>query len=100
MGIKIKPSDLYFRYPRKREGGLPTVTNFAIDKNYFDRDNLDEVIPMFEAVMDALATQDGAILQMAEEVLNEKIPRFIDTREDVYHCLIETLESILGRSRQ
>ena len=100
MGIKIKPSDLYFRYPKKRIGGVKPEVDFAIDGNYFDRDNLDEVIPMFEAIMDALGTQDGEILQMAEEILNERIPRFVDTREAVFHCIIETLEAVFGRTRQ
>lgn len=95
MGIEIKPSDLQYRYPRKKEWReLPKFTGKP-DPSPFDRDDLYEVIPMFEAVMDTLGTDDGAVLHRIEEILNNEIPRFIATREDVYDCLLGAMRDIL-----
>lgn len=95
MGVKIKPSDLQYRYPRKKETRhLPKFTGKP-DQNPFDRDDLYEVIPMFEAAMDALGTSDGRVLHRLEEILNNDIPRFISTREEVYDCLVEVMRDIL-----
>ena len=92
MGIVINPSDLYYKYPRKKEtreqpkfGGLPDATPF-------DKDDQFEVIPMLEAVMDQLKSQDGAILEKLEEVLIYQMPGFIDTREQVFEFLVSTMQ--------
>lgn len=96
MGVTIKPSDLQYRYPRKKEtrefpkfAGLP-------DPHPFDRDDLYEVIPMFEAVMNELGSNDGTVLHRQEEILDHDIPRFVGTREAVYSCLIGVLRDLLG----
>lgn len=95
MGIQIKPSDLQYKYPRKKETrDLPKFTGTP-DPAPFDRDDLYEVIPMFEAVMDALGTVDGRILHKIEEILNKGVPSFINTREGVYDCLVEVMRDIL-----
>lgn len=88
MGIQIKPSDLYFRYPRKKENR--TLPKFCgkPDAQPFDRYDLYEVIPMFEVVMDELGTQDQAVLQRIEELLDQ-LPGFIDTREMIFDALID-----------
>ena len=55
MGIAIKPSDLNYKYPKNiidRE--RPKFTGKP-DPAPFDRDDLYEMLPMLEAVMDALA---------------------------------------------
>lgn len=96
MGIQIKPSDLQYRYPRNKEKrDFPKFTGKP-DPAPFDRDDLYEVIPMFEAVMDALGTDDGRVLHRLEEILNREIPRFIGTREEVYDCLVGAMREILG----
>lgn len=88
MGIQIKPSDLYFRYPRKKENrDLPKFCGKP-DAHPFDRYDLYEVIPMFEAVMDELGTQDQTVLQRIEELLDQ-LPGFIDTREMIFDALID-----------
>ena len=95
MGVKIKPSNLQYRYPRKKATRhLPKFSGLP-DPSPFDRDDLYEVIPMFEAVMDELGTVDEAVLHRLEEILNDEIPRFINTREDVFNCLFETMSDIL-----
>jgi len=96
MGVKIKPSDLQYRYPRKKETRELPKFRGKPDSNPFDRDDLYEVIPMFEAVMDGLGTADGRVLHRLEEILNNDIPRLVDTREDVYDCLLEMLREVLG----
>jgi len=97
MGIQIKPSDLYYRYPRKKTTrGLPKF-NGKPDQHPFDREDLYDVIPMFEAVMDELESNDGEVLQRMEEVLNNEVPRFIATREEVFDCLVETMQGLLGK---
>ncbi len=96
MGVTIKPSDLQFRYPRKKETReLPKFSGLP-DPNPFDRDDLYDVIPMFEQVMDTLEVNDGQVLHKLEEILNDDIPRFINTREEVYNCLVGMMRDILG----
>lgn len=95
MGIQIKPSDLQYKYPRRKETrDLPKFRGKP-DAAPFDRDDLYEVIPMFEAVMDTLRTDDGQVLHRLEEILNNDIPRFIATREDIYDCLCGMMRNIL-----
>lgn len=92
MGIEIKPSDLYYKYPRKKETrDHPKFTGLP-DKTPFDRDDQYEVIPMLEAVMDALGTQDGAFLEKLEEIMIYQMPGFIETREQVFEFLVSTLK--------
>ena len=88
MSIEIKPSDLYYRYPRKKETReAPKFTGLP-DPLPFDRNDLYEVIPMFEAVMDELESVDGAVLQRIEKILNDQVPTFIRSREEIYRCLV------------
>lgn len=97
MGIVIKPSDLYFRYPRKKENReLPKFCGKP-DANPFDRYDLYEVIPMFEAVMDELGTQDQTVLQRMEEQL-DRLPAFINTREKIFDALLEGVEKYAAES--
>ena len=97
MGIEIKPSDLYYRYPRKKETrDLPKFTGLP-DPLPFDRNDLYEVIPMFAAVMDELGSVDGAVLHRIEVILNDYVPHFISSREEIYRCLVEMMRDELGR---
>ncbi len=96
MGILIKPSDLQYKYPRdiaRRE--LPKFTGKP-DPAPFNRDDLYEVLPMFAAVMDALGTDDGRVLHLIEDILNQDLPRCISTREEVFDCLVETARERFG----
>ena len=96
MGIEIKPSDLYYRYPRKKESReLPKFVGKP-DPRPFDRYDLYEVVPMFEAVMDALGSQDQDLLQRIEENL-DKMPGFISTREMIFDALIDGVKDFLER---
>ncbi len=96
MGIQIKPSDLQYRYPRRKETRALPKFSGKPDPHPFDRDDLYEVIPMFEAVMDDLGTVDGKVLHRMEVVLNNEVPRFIATREEVFDCLVEVMRELLA----
>jgi hypothetical protein len=96
MAIEIKPSDLYYRYPRKKETReAPKFTGLP-DPLPFDRNDLYEVIPMFEAVMDELESVDGAVLQRIEKILNDQVPAFIRSREEIYRCLVAMMQEEFG----
>lgn len=98
MGIVINPSDLYFRYPRKKENReLPKFCGKP-DANPFDRYDLYEVIPMFEAVMDELGTRDQTVLQRIEELLDQ-LPGFISTREMIFDALVDGAKDFAGTYR-
>ncbi|NJC89170.1 MAG: hypothetical protein FIB02_11680 [Desulfuromonas sp.] len=96
-GLTIKPSDLYYRYARKK--ATRAVPKFAgkPDPHPFDRDDLYEVIPLLEAVMAALGSTDGRVLYRAEEVMVNEMPGFIRTREEVYDCLVAVMSELLER---
>lgn len=95
MGIEIKPSDLYYRYPRKKATReVPKFTGLP-DPLPFDRNDLYEVIPMFAAVMDELGSVDGAVLQRIEVILNDNIPHFINSREEIFRGLVESMRDEL-----
>ncbi|MBN2645008.1 MAG: hypothetical protein JXR59_05990 [Desulfuromonadaceae bacterium] len=97
MGLAIKPSDLYYKYPRKKETrDLPKFSGLP-DATPFDRDDLYEVIPMFEAVMNAAGSVDGAVLQGVEELMIYHMPQLLSTREEVYTFLVTAVCDRLGK---
>ena len=96
MSIIVKASDLKFKYPRdiaNREepkfAGLP-------DPAPFNRDDLYDVLPMMGAVMDELGSEDGEILNLLEDLLNQ-MPRFLSTREEVFDYLQGSARECLRR---
>ena len=96
MGITIKASDLYHKYPKDVQNRHKPKFSGVPDPEPFNRDDIYEVVPMLEAVMDALGTTDGRILHLAEEIMVMEMPRFISTREQVFECLVETVRERLG----
>jgi len=93
--IAIKPSDLYYKYRRQKERlGIPKFAGKP-DLHPFDRDDLYEVIPMFEAVMNELGSLDGRVLKRLEEVMVFEMPTFIITREEVFDCLVGVMRELL-----
>ena len=94
-GIAINPSDLYYKYPRKKvTRDLPKFCGKP-DPHPFDRADLYEVLPMLEAVMTELGTVDGNVLHRAEEVMINEMPGFIRTREEVFDCLVAVMRELL-----
>lgn len=96
MGITIKPSDLWYRYKRKKETrDRPRFEAGKPDAHPFDADNLYEVIPMFEAVMDTLERNDEHVLRELEEILNRGVPGFLSRRDEVYDYLLGSIREVL-----
>ena len=96
MAVQIKPSDLYYRYARKKEGHDRPRFSGPPDPRPFDRDDLYEVIPMCEAVMDALGSTDGRVLRQLEEILVRELPFCVESREEVFACLLGALRELLA----
>jgi len=94
--ITIRPSDLYYKYTRKK--ATRKLPKFAgkPDSHPFDRDDLYEVIPMLEAVMSALEKDDGRILNRLEEVMIFEMPSFISRREEVFDYLLGMMREDLA----
>lgn len=100
MGVTIKPSDLRYKYRRDKQAReLPRFTGNP-DGRDFDRDNLYQVLNMFEVVMAALDSSDGIVLEELEEVLVRDLPLFLQTREEVFDFLYFTMrEKLEGAQR-
>lgn len=86
MSIIVKVSDLKFKYPRDipnrkkaKFAGLP-------DTAPFNRHDLYEILPVLTAVMNELKSQDGEVLHLVEDILND-MPSFISTRGEVFDYL-------------
>ena len=96
MNVEIKPSDLYYRYPRNKEKREFPKFSGKPDPAPFDLNDMYEVIPMYEAVMSALGTNEMDVLHRMEEVLNNDVPGFVQTREEMYDCLLMVMRGLLG----
>lgn len=100
MGLTIKPSDLRYKYRRNKQSReLPKFVGKP-DGRGFDRDNLYEVLNMFEVVMNALGFRDGAVLEDLEEVLVRDLPSFLQTREEVFDFLYFVMQEKLQGTRR
>lgn len=96
MGITIKASDLYYRYPKETKTRQLPKFSGKPDKNPFNRDDLYEVLPMLGAVMDALGSDEQRVLQVAEEIMIRQLPRFLGAREEVFDFLVACTGEMLG----
>lgn len=94
MPLIIKASDLKFRYPRDISNRDQPKFSGVPDSTPFNRDDLFDVLPMLSKTMNALETNDGKILDMLEDILNQ-MPAFIKTREEVYDYLLGTVRECL-----
>lgn len=95
-GVKLKASDLYYKYPKDIANRHKPKFAGKPDPAPFNRDDLYEVLPMMEAVMNELGTTEGRVLNMLEEIMITEMPRFIESREMVFDCLVETARERLG----
>ncbi|HEY3308348.1 MAG TPA: hypothetical protein VGJ93_07815 [Desulfuromonadaceae bacterium] len=94
MPIVVNPSDFKFKYPRDvahrhdpKFAGLP-------DPASFNRDDLYEILPIMNFAMNELGSDDGAVLHLLEDILNE-MPRFITTRGEVFEYLLGSARECL-----
>lgn len=86
MPIIVKASDFKFKYPRDiANRDQPKFTGLP-DSTPFNRDDLYEIVPMMTAVMNDLESEDGEVLNLLEDLLNQ-MPRFISSRGEVFDYL-------------
>lgn len=95
MGIRIKPSDLYYRYRHVKTTQHEPKFAGKPDPHPYDRDDLYEVIPMLGAVMDHFNCADASVLHRLEELAGDEMPRFIKTREEVFDFLVAVMQEML-----
>ena len=95
MAVTIKPSDLYYRYPKDIAKRHEPKFRGKPDSAPFDRDDLYEVVPMLEQVMNKLGRDDARTLHAVEELMIRDLPRFIIAREEVFDFLVGCAREIL-----
>jgi hypothetical protein len=96
MSVIVKASNLKFKYPRDvANRDLPKFVGLP-DPVPFNRDDLYEILPMMSAVMDELNSDDGEVLNLLEDILNQ-MPRFIVTRGEVFDYLCGSARECLQR---
>jgi len=95
MGIEIKPSDLFYKYPKDTSNRHEPKFIGKPDPKPFNRDDLYEVIPMFEKVMDALGHDDARTLHVMEEIMIRNMPGWIVSREEVFDFLVGSMRDVL-----
>lgn len=98
MGMTIKASDLYYRYPKETKTRHLGKFCGKPDNAAFNREDLYEVLPMLGAVMDELGSDEQRILHIAEELMIRELPGFIESREDVFDFLVGCSREILGKA--
>ncbi len=99
MKLAIKPSDLKYRYPRDIANRECPKFCGKPDLHPFNRDDLYEVLPMMTAAMEELGSADGRVLHLLEDILNRDMPRFVNSREEVFDCLVESARELLVEHR-
>jgi hypothetical protein len=88
MTVRIKASDLYYRYRKDTlRQDLPKFSGKP-DNRPFNRDDLYDVLPMLGAVMHELCSTEQRVLHLAEEIMIREMPCFIETREEVFDFLV------------
>lgn len=97
MGIMVKASDLYYRYPKDTVNRYLPKFSGKPDSRLFNRDDLYEVLPMFAAVMDELGSTQQHLLHQVEELMIRNMPGFIKTREQVFDFLVGCMDNLLER---
>ena len=96
MGIRIKASDLYYKYPKDTVNrDLPKFAGKP-DPLPFNRDDLYEVLPMLGRVMDELGRDDQRTLHQVEELMVRDLPRFLVRRDEVFDFLVGCSRDVLG----
>ena len=87
MGLSINPSDLKYRYPKVVQTRFLEKFQGKDDREPFNRDDLYDIIPMLEAVMDDLEREDALVLHCIEDLMNRDLPRSVESRGEVFSFL-------------
>ncbi len=99
MKLTIKPSDLYFKYHKDTANRHAPKFSGKPDPAPFDRDDIYEVLPMLQEVMNELGLDDQRSLHQVEEILVRNLPGFITSREEVFDFLLGTAHDVLEPPR-
>jgi len=87
MSLNINPSDLKYKYPRVIETRFAEKFSGKDDSAPFNRDDMYDIIPMLEAVMDDLGRDDAVTLHYVEDLMNRDLPRCVSGRGEVFSFL-------------
>jgi hypothetical protein len=97
MGLSINPSDLKYKYPKATKTRFQPKFQGKDDPAPFNRDDIYDIIPILEAVMNELGRDDARTLHFAEDVMNRDLPRYVSGRGEVFDfltgCTREMLEN-------
>lgn len=96
MNIIVKASDLKYKYPRDTINREQPKFTGKPDPAYFNRDDLYDILPMLSAVMTSLESDDGQVLHLLEDIINNELPRCIETREEVFDFLTASVRELLS----
>lgn len=88
MGITVKASDLYYKYPKDTVNRHEPKFSGKPDPTPFNRDDVYDVVVMLGAVMDELGRSDQKSLHVAEEIMIRQMPGFISRRDEVFDFLV------------
>jgi hypothetical protein len=95
MGITINASDLKYKYPKVIETRFHPKFQGKDDQAPFNRDDLYDILPLFEAVMDELGRDDARTLHFMEDLMNRDLPRSVANRGEVFAFLVGCTREML-----
>ena len=95
MGLTVNPSDLKYKYHKAIETRHLPKFQGKDDPAPFNRDDLYDIIPLLEAVMDDLGRDDAHTLHFLEDIMNLNLPRFVTSRGEVFRFLSESTREML-----
>ena len=95
MGISINASDLKYKYPRVVDTRYQPKFQGKDDPAPFNRDDLYDILPILEAVMDDLGLDDARTLHSIEDLMNQDLPRCLGSRGEVYRFLAGCAREII-----
>ena len=97
MGITINPSDLKYKYPKVIETRYHPKLKGKDDPAPFNRDDLYDILPLLEGVMNELGRDDASTLHFAEDLMNRDLPRSVSCRGEVFRFLVGCTQEMLDR---
>jgi hypothetical protein len=95
MGLSINASDLKYKYPKVVQTRFHPKFQGKDDQEPFNRDDLYDILPMLEAVMDDLGRDDARVLHCIEDLMNQQLPRSFQSRGEVFRFLSSCTRDLL-----
>ena len=99
MGITIHASDLKYKYPKAVETRFHPKFQGKDDPAPFNRDDIYDILPLLEAVMDELGQEDARVLHFVEDLMNRDLPRSLVSRGEVFAFLTGCTREMLEDQR-